>query len=273
MTNLVTQTFIPGPRLIDGTDLNTMVSQVNAGFVTLGGTPAITALSTVGAGTITAAGIVGGVTARGGAQGGSAFTDTTDTAAAIISALGSSVPVNSSFYWTYENTTNAQATLSAGSGVTLTGNAIVPKLTVAMYVVTKTSSSAVTIVYFAGGQYAPLPYAKYGVDTVQNATATAGGLTGAQIVSVRLTGATPATVSVGPAADIVAATPNAAAGLNYLLTVVNPAATTAQLTGLTGVTIGSGGKILPTGAQQFNVSLDSLTSITMTGITATNLAS
>ena len=29
---LVTQTFIPGPRLIDGTDLNTAFSQVNAGL-------------------------------------------------------------------------------------------------------------------------------------------------------------------------------------------------------------------------------------------------
>ena len=50
-------------------------------------TSVITALNTVGNGTITAAGIVGKNTQRGGAQASAAFTDTTDTAVNIIAAL------------------------------------------------------------------------------------------------------------------------------------------------------------------------------------------
>lgn len=41
----VTQSFIPGPRLIDGSDLNTLVAQINTALAAAGGT--VTSVSVV----------------------------------------------------------------------------------------------------------------------------------------------------------------------------------------------------------------------------------
>lgn len=103
-----------------------------------------TALNTVGAGTITAAGIVGGITARGGTQV-ATFSDTTDTAANIIAALPSGAPIGTSFFWNYQNTTNYPATIGAGANVTLTGSGVVPAKSTARFLVTVTSATAVSI--------------------------------------------------------------------------------------------------------------------------------
>jgi hypothetical protein len=113
-------------------------------FPAAGVNPKGTALSTVGAGTITAAGIVGGLTLRTGST--SAFTDTTDTATAIIAALAGGPVIGSSWVWLYVNNTVAQATLAAGSGVTLTGAVPVPPNCSATFLVTYTGAGAVSIV-------------------------------------------------------------------------------------------------------------------------------
>ena len=106
--------------------------------------PKSTALTTVGAGTITAAGIAAGITFRSGAT--SAFTDTTDTAAAIITALTASVVIGVSWPYTYVNNTVAVATLSAGSGVTLTGAIPIPPNSSATFLGTYTGAGAVSLV-------------------------------------------------------------------------------------------------------------------------------
>lgn len=106
----------------------------------------ITALSTVGAGTITAAGIVGQYTQRTGAQLSAAFTDTTDTANAIAAALPAGAGTGTSFPWTYTNLTNAPATLAGGSGVTLSVITVIPPNAFAKYLWTRTGTSAFTIV-------------------------------------------------------------------------------------------------------------------------------
>jgi hypothetical protein len=120
----------------------------NTAFPTYFPTPSVnpttTALTTVGAGTITAAGIVGGVTLRSGST--SAFTDTTDTATAIIAALLGGPTIGSSWNWKYVNNTVALATLAAGSGVTLTGAVPVPPNSSASFLVTYTGAGAVTMV-------------------------------------------------------------------------------------------------------------------------------
>jgi hypothetical protein len=126
-------------------------------FPASGVNPKTTALTTVGAGTITAAGIVGGVTLRTGST--SAFTDTTDTATAIIAALLGGPAIGTSWAWVYVNNTVAQATLAAGSGVTLTGAVPVPPNTSATFLLTYTGAGAVSAVlmdmsYFpAGGTF------------------------------------------------------------------------------------------------------------------------
>lgn len=116
---------------------------------------AATALNTVGAGTITAAGIVGMLTTRGGAQLSLAFTDTTDTANAIVAALPDAAVVNTSFRWTYRNDTNAPATLAGGSGITVSTITVIPPNSFATYLVTRTGTSAFT---FAGVQQGYFPH-------------------------------------------------------------------------------------------------------------------
>lgn len=118
-----------------------------------------TALNTVGAGTITAAGIVGMVTVRGGAQVSAAFTDTTATAALITAALPDAAAVGTSFRWTYVNNTNAPATISGGSNVTVSVITVVPPNSYATWLVTRDASTTYTFVgvqqgYFPhGGTY------------------------------------------------------------------------------------------------------------------------
>lgn len=111
----------------------------------------ITVLSTVGAGTITGAGIAGGITSRTGSQSATPFTDTTDTADLIIAAQPNA-HIGSSWQWTYQNTTNAVATLTGGSGATVSGITTVPAGQSATYLVTYTAASTVTLVGFRSGQ-------------------------------------------------------------------------------------------------------------------------
>ncbi len=268
----ITQTFIPGPRLIDGTDLNNLVAQANAAFAISGAYPAVTALNTVGAGTITAAGIVSTITSRGGGQSATAFTDTTDTAAAIISAMGTSAGTNASFLWAYENTTDATATIAGGATVTLTGNSVIPAGTWATYLVTKTSSTAVSIAFLYAGALSPLPVSKVTTET-SYVTLTVSGLTGAQLCSVILP--TAASGSVFPSAtDFVAAEPNCRIGMSHLVQIINTSVTkTCTLTGLTGVTLAGTSPTLvqPAQTRMYNLAYPSLSSVQLTGIASTTL--
>lgn len=109
--------------------------------------PSITALNTVGAGTITAASFTTGITARGGSQSGTPFADTTDTAAAIIAACANLVnKIGTSFIYYYANSTNAVATLGGGTGVTVSGVTVIPANTIGAYLVTYTAAATITMV-------------------------------------------------------------------------------------------------------------------------------
>ncbi len=267
----ITQTFTPGPRLIDGSDLNTLVGQANAGFAAAGvqGFAANTALATVGAGTLLAAAIVGGVITRSGST--AAYTDTTDTAAAIIAAVPG-YSVGQSWPLIIDNTVAFAQTLAAGAGVTLAGNLILPPLTWGRYLVTITSATAVTIRCVEAGQLSPLPVAAVTPQTATMlATASVTGLTAAQIATLALTGSL-ATLALGPAADIVAAMPNARAGMSNQVTIVNNGLSTIQLAGLTNTTISGTSKIQSLRAGTYVMTLDSLSCVTFTGITQTQLS-
>lgn len=109
--------------------------------------PAATAINTVGAGTITAASFVGGLISRGGAQSATAFTDTTDTAAAIIAACANLVnKIGTAMFVDYSNTTNATATLTGGTGVTVSGVSVIPPNTIGRFLVTYTATATLTMV-------------------------------------------------------------------------------------------------------------------------------
>lgn len=103
-----------------------------------------TVLNTVGAGTITGAGIAGTITSRQGAQSATAFTDTTDIAANIIAAQ-LNAHIGDSWYWIYQNTTNAPATIQGGTGVTVSVVTVVPANSSAQYLVTYTAAATITM--------------------------------------------------------------------------------------------------------------------------------
>lgn len=110
--------------------------------------PTISVLSTVGNGTIIAADFVYGLIQRSGSQSGTAFTDTTDTATAIVAACANLVnKVGTSMLIEYSNTTNATATIQSGSGVTVSGVAVIPANTIGQFLVTYTAATpSVTMV-------------------------------------------------------------------------------------------------------------------------------
>lgn len=109
--------------------------------------PSLTSLTTVGAGTILAAAFATGLTARSGAQSFTAFTDTTDIASAIISASANLIgKIGASFLYRYVNNTNAAATLQGGTGVTVSGQAVVPANGFATFLITYTASATITMV-------------------------------------------------------------------------------------------------------------------------------
>lgn len=101
-----------------------------------------TAISTVGAGTLTAAALVGGVITRSGST--AAFSDATDTAIAIVAALAAYVANESQLVY-IRNTTSFDQTITAGAGVTLSGTMVVPGQSVGVYLMTITSATAVTL--------------------------------------------------------------------------------------------------------------------------------
>lgn len=109
--------------------------------------PSITTISTVGAGTLTAAAFVGGLIARSGSQSGTPFTDTTDTAANIIAACANLVnKIGTSMLIEYSNTTNAIATVTGGTGVTVSGVSIIPSNTISQFLLTYTAAATMTLV-------------------------------------------------------------------------------------------------------------------------------
>lgn len=202
-TTLFGQTIAPGTGItLPGTVYNPPLSFIMY-FATIGGTqsaPAITfthrytggihtpgsfvsplntPLTTVGAGTILAAGISGGVTLRGGTQI-AAFTDTSDTAANIITLLsqGSSILGQSQFY-TYTNNTIFPATISGGTNCTVSGVTIVPANSWVKYLVTFTAAGTVTMVGIEQGYFPSFgTYVNNGASavTVANTAVTANSI-------------------------------------------------------------------------------------------------
>lgn len=115
--------------------------------------PALGSLSTVGAGTLLAAAIIGGFTSRTGTQT-AVFTDTTDTAANIIAAQASLVnKIGTAFIYTYVNNTVFPATIQGGTGVTVSGVTTIPANSWAQYIITYTAAATLTMVGVAQGYF------------------------------------------------------------------------------------------------------------------------
>lgn len=140
---ITTQSYASAQTIADIAGLQDALDNANAASAR-----AVTALTTVGAGTITAAGIFGGYTARSGPT--AAFTDTTDTAANIV-ALFTTLTVNDSFEYVYQNNTAFQATIAGGTGVTPSGQTVVQGNSWVRYLMTYTGTNTFTMVAVEAG--------------------------------------------------------------------------------------------------------------------------
>lgn len=165
--------------------------------------PSATALVTVGAGTVTAAAINGGAVTRAGAQSSTPFTDTTDVATAIIAGNPGLIgKIGAGIRFEYVNLTNAVATVTGGTGVTvsqpgatLTTTAIVPSNTVAVFAVSYTAAATLTFVCLA-------------VTTINSATTTFSGSTSGQ-TTLQSTAVAAGTLTLPPVTGTVASTTGA----------------------------------------------------------------
>lgn len=235
---------------------------ISVGPMTTSPLLAATALTTVGAGTITAAGIAGGVTTRGGAQSGSAFTDTTDTAVNLIAALPNA-NIGQSFLWLYRNNTDAQATLAGGVGVTVSGITIVPKNSWALFLVTYSAAATATVVGIGAGPGVSLPASKFTTGT--GATLAAGDITGADVVNYINTGNN-ATITTRTAAEMFGDIPNCQIGYEYQLFFRNTHATSATITAGSNVTLTGTMTVAQNETRNLNVRFTSATACTITSM-------
>lgn len=192
-------------------------------------------------------------------------TDTTDSAANIIAAVqgqiqeeGSGWNVGETFELTYQNNNNYQVTLAGGTGVTISGQTLLPPNSIARLNVAMTTATTVTItVEFVVTAPSLEPMVSGSLSTAGAGTVTAAMLYGRLIVRSGNPGAAFAD-TLDTAANIVAAVPNASVGTSFLVWFSNTTAFKDTITGNGSVTV-SGNPIVQPGG--FAVGLLTLTAI------------
>ena len=193
-----------------------------------------TALTTTVGATLAAAAIVAGLITRTGPT--AAFTDPTDTAANIIAAMNSQVIGNS---WTFRlvNDTAYPETISAGTGVTQTGQTVVPANSWAEFLMTYSAAGAVTMYGYLLGGNVFVPPTKYTTGALTAATLTAAQIAGAAFTVLNNSGNTPGTQTLPAASVLFVAIPNCQAGFSYILRLLNAGTGTETLAADVGATI------------------------------------
>ncbi len=227
-----------------------------------------TAISTAGAGVLTAAGIVGTVITRTGPS--AAYTDTTDTAAAIFAAL-SAANVGEAFELTIKNTVAFACTLAADTGVVLSGLTVIPPLAWGRFLVTVVSATSVTIVGLATGPLAAMPAAKFTtIATDTTITAAANTLTGAKCVVYQTTAAAGGGIALTTrtAAEMFADIPNCSIGFTWVLVVVSQGGGTVTVTapGGGGVTLTGTATVATKTTRTFVCTFTSTTAVTFQSV-------
>jgi len=221
-----------------------------------------TAITTAGAGTLTAAGIVGGVITRSGAS--AAYSDATDTAVAIVAAIPM-VKAGMTFEFVVKNTVGFNETITAGAGVTLSGQTIIPPNSVGRFRVTVTSVTAVAIQGISISLMTTPPLEA----NTSITTAGAGVLTAAGIVGRLITrsGASADYIdTTDTAANIIAGLPNANVGDAFEFSIKNTVAFTETLAADTGVTLAGLTAVPALSVGRFLVKVTAATTVTITGI-------
>lgn len=234
-------------------------------------TDVITPLTTVGNGTITAAGIVGRITSRSGPV--ANFTDTTDTAANIIAALPASAAIGTSFKYDYINNTFNIATITGGTGVTVSNITTVNPGMAATYLLTYTAANTITMagvsVQSASGDVTSSPatfiFVTSTVTTAVGTTLTASQLSGGYIIRSGPTAAFSDTTDT--AANLIAGY-NLFGGVpigtaSYIL-IKNTTNFNETILGGTGVTITGGSVITPNSEASYLYTQTGANTVTLT---------
>lgn len=221
--------------------------------------------ATVGT-TLSAAAITSGAISRTGPS--ANFSDATDTAAAIIAAIGAT-QVGASFYWNIINGTAFTETITAGSGVTLTGQAILYPNTFAQYlaVVTGVGANAAITMYERGVFYnRNLPQTQFTTLNATVGTLPAGAITGANNVVLQSTNATPGAQTTRTAAQMLADIPNGAVGMSWNVRIINTGAGAFTLTADASVTLTGDAVILQDSWVDYIVTLTGAATATMQSV-------
>lgn len=246
----------------------TLVPSFTAGAST--GADSITTISTVGAGTLTAAGLAGGIITRSGSI--AAYSDTTDTAAALLVALPTFVQ-NSSKRILIRNTVNFPQTILGGTNVTIAGQIIVPADSVGTFLLVRTDANTATPTFSLTGvdmtQLTVTPYMAATALTTNGAgTITAAGIVGQFTVRTGISSGTAFNDTVDTAANIIAALPDAVIGQSLLYTYVNNTNAVATILTAASVTL-SGPVIIPPGqSAEFLVTVTAATTVSIVGLGA-----
>lgn len=214
--------------------ITTATTQQIAALGSAGKQTANTNITTVGNGTLTAAAIDGRLITRSGSV--AAFTDTTDTAAAIIAAISNPF-VGQSFQLEIINNTLFTQTLANGLNVTLSGISVIPGASWLRVLVTLTSLTAVSMYGIETGGNISSPPAKFTTASLSVGAVPAGAITGADFVVWQNTGTTPGAQTVRTAAQMLADTPGGYIGLATVFRIVNTGSGTLTLTADAGATV------------------------------------
>lgn len=225
---------------------------------------AITNLTTAGDGTLTAAGMLGGVINRTGPT--AAFADTVPTAAQLLAAIGADAPVGTSKLIYIVNTVGFVDTVTGVTGVTVAGVATIQPFSTGMFLLTYDANTPAFTLTGLGRMptVAALPDSK--VTTGSAATFAAGDITGARTVNYINTGAN-ATLTTRTAAQMFADIPNCTVGYSYQLLIRVQNAQTATITAAdASVTLTGTMTIANTVTRTFNVTFVSAVACTITSM-------
>lgn len=223
-----------------------------------------TAITTAGAGTLTAAALAGGTITRSGPS--AAYTDTTATATLIAEALPSPAAVGMSWIVRIRNTVAFAQTVTGGTGVTVSGVAIVPPLSVGEFLVTYTAAGTFTMVGIGSQSLSNLPVASYATAALATGTLTAGQITGAQHVYLETTTDGAASMTTRTAAEMFADTPNAQVGQTYKLTLINSGNNTLTLVAGSNVTLTGTMTVATTTTRTFVCTFNTASTMTIQGV-------
>jgi hypothetical protein len=225
----------------------------------------VTTISTVGAGTLTAAGLVGGVILRSGAQSATAFSDATDTAANIVAAIPNA-QAGQSVRCVIKNNTDGAQTITAGSGVTLAGQTIIAANTWCEFTIVLTSLTAVAITGVESGRNVVMPLFKRVAIVANTSTLSAGDMEGAHVCFLNCSGQATPSFTTRTGAQIAANIPNIQIGFNYVVRVINANSGQQTMVAGSGVTISGTATLATNTWREFMMAYTAADTFTMTSV-------